>query len=199
MKLEYVGSMPRVSSKGVSFDDTKPDKYILLSPAIDLIEALSYGPTEATKHLYNTKGKEYSSSELMEALKKHIANLDEVIASRDEKAHNLVQELIDRVETNESLNEDEKKTWLANIDLMRNYYLQFVTNDSAYVCALQALSQQIHDALVKEVSFPMFRNYGLVLHDLVNILENRKSPIDATLSVENIDGALFGKLTIKHR
>jgi hypothetical protein len=199
MKLEYVGSMPKVSSKGVSFDDTKPDKYTLLSPAVDMLEALSYGPTEVTKHLYNTKGKDYSSDELLESLKKYCANINDVFASRDVKANDLIQELIDRVNTNDSLSEDERKAWLNNIELMSDYYLQFVTNDSAYKCALESLSQQIHEALIKEVRFPMFKNYGLVLHDLIHVLENRKSPIDASLSVENIDGEFFGKLSIKHR
>ncbi len=77
--------------------------------------------------------------------------------------------------------------------------MQYVTNESAYNCALDALSQEIHDAEIKEVAFPMFRNYGVVLHDLINVLEHRKSPIDAELSIDKKDDAIIGKLSIRHR
>lgn len=199
MKLKYVGAMPQVSSKGVSFDQTQPDKYTFLNAAVELLEALSFGPTETTQHLYNTGGKEYSGIELIELLKKYCKNLDDIFASREEKANVLVQNLVNRVNENKIITEDERKAWLNNIDMMRDYYLQYVTNDSAYECALNVLGQEIHDAKIKKISFPMFRNYGLVLNDLIKILSHRKSPIDAELSVEKHDKDFVGKLTIQHR
>jgi len=199
MELKYVGAMPQVSSKGVGFDQTQPDKYTFLNAAVDLLEALSFGPTETTQHLYNTGGKEYSSKELTELLKKYCKNLDDIFASREEKANALVQNLISRVNENKIINADERRAWLNNIDMMRDYYLQYVTNDSAYQCVLDTLSQEIYDAKIQEVSFPMFRNYGLVLNDLIKVLSHRKSPIDAELSVEKKDKDFVGKLTIQHR
>lgn len=199
MKLQHVGDLPRVNSKGVGFDHTKPDKYTLLNAAVDLLEALSFGPTLTTEHLHNSDGKEYSGNELVGLLKKHCRDIDEVFNSREEKTKVLIEELIERVNANSNLSDDERKAWLNNIDMMRDYYMQYVTNESAYKCALDALAQNIHDARIEQVTFPMFRNYGSVLHDLISVLTRRKSPMDAELSIEKRDDEFFGTLSIRHR
>ena len=199
MEFKYVGAMPIVSEKGVGFDETKPDKYTFLNATIELLEALSYGATETTKHLHNVSGREYSGSELMELLRKYSSDLDNYIKTSESKAEALVNDLIQRVHENTMINVDERKAWLNNIELMKEYYYQYVVNESAYKCALEALGQEIHDARVKEVTFPMFRNYGLVLHDLDYILQHRKPPIDSNLAVETGKEGLLGKLTLSHQ
>ena len=199
MELKYVGAMPVVSAKGIGFDQTKADKYTFLNAAVELLEALSFGPTEMTQHLYNTEGKEYSSSELVQLLKKYCTNLDDVFATREEKANAMIEDLVARVNENKNLSDDERRAWLNNIKLMSDYYLQYVTNESAYKCALDSLAQAIHDARIHEVIFPMFRNYGAVLYDLITVLENRKSPIDAEINIEEDMNEFYGILSIKHR
>ena len=198
MELKYVGAMPLVSNKGVGFDETKPDKYTFLNAAIELLEALNYGPTETTKHLHNACGREYSGSELVDLLEKYCVDLDEQVLQSEKKAEALVDDLIQRVHENKLISEDGRMAWLNNIDLMKDYFYQYVVNESVYQCALSALGQEIHDAHVEEVTFPMFRNYGLVLHDLDYVMQHRKPPIDSNLTVETGREGLFGKLSITH-
>jgi len=199
MELKYVGAMPLVSNKGVGFDETKPDKYTFLNAAIELLEALSYGPTETTKHLHNVSGKEYSGNELMDLLKKYCSNLEEVFSSTEAKTDALKEDLIKRVHENKLISEDGRKAWLNNIELMNDYYYQYVSNEAAYKCALEALGEQIHVARIQELTFPMYRNYGLVLHDLEYVLEHKKSPIDGVLTIETGKEGVFGKFVISHR
>ena len=199
MELKYVGAMPTVSSKGVGFDQSKPDKYTFLNASVELLEALSFGPTETTKHLHKVSGTEYSGNELVELLKKYCVNLEEVFLTREAKTDQLKADLIKRVQENNRLSEDESTAWLNNIELMSDYYYQYVTNESVYKCVLEALGQEIHDARIHEVTFPMFKNYGMVLHDLLYVLEHRKSPIDGLITVETGKEGLFGKLSLQHR
>jgi len=199
MELKYVGAMPVVSEKGVSFDQSKQDKYTLLNAAVELLEALNFGATETTQHLHMTKDREYSADELLSLLKKYCVNLDEIFLTRQADTDALKSDLIRRVNEHKNINEDDRKAWLNNIELMSDYYYQFVTNESAYKCALEVLGQEIHDARIQEVSFPMFRNYGLVLHDLNYVLRHRKSPIDSVLMIDTGKDGLYGKLTITHR
>jgi len=199
MELKYVGAMPNVSAKGVGFDQTKPDKYTFLNAAVELLEALNFGPTETTKHLHKVSGKEYNGDELIELLNKYCPNLDEVFSSREAKTDQLKADLVKRVKESTKLSEDESRAWLNNIELMSDYYYQYVTNESAYKYALEALGQEIHDARIQEVTFPMFKNYGMVLHDLLYVLEHRKSPIDGIITVETGKEGLFGKLSLQHR
>lgn len=199
MELKYVGDMPKVSKNGVSFDHTKVDKYTYLTAAVELLEALSFGATETTQHLYRAQGKEFTSTELLELLKKFCHNIDEVFETRNEKSDTLVQGLIQRVNENDSLSDDERKAWLKNIDLMTEYYLQYVTNASAYECALNVLAQEVKVAQIKEVSIPLFRNYGMVLNDLKPILEALKSPIDTDMKIDTTDDGLLATITFTHR
>lgn len=199
MELKYVGAMPEISAKGVGFDQTQSDKYTLLNAAVELMEALNFGATETTQHLHHTASKEYSGSELIELLGNYCPNIQEIFTQREEKSKVLIDNLIERVHNNQLINEDERRAWLNNIDLMKDYYLQHVTNETAYECALDVLSQEIHDAKIEEIKVEMFRNLGAVLHDLLRVLEHRKSPIDGELSVDEVDGKIYGKLSLKHR
>jgi len=198
MQLKYVGDLPIVSKGGVSFDHTQTDKYRYLQATAELLEALSYGATQTTKHLYNAQDKEISSQELTELLKKHVKNIDEIEREHELKADAYVANLIARVHDNDSLSADEKLAWLGNIELMREYFLQYVINKSAYEAALNALSDEIHDGKIAEVSVPMFKNYGMVLHDLVGILERRKSPIDSEIKIEQKNDEVICTLWIIH-
>jgi hypothetical protein len=140
MELKYVGAKPKVSGKGVTFDQTKPDRYTFLTAAVELLEALSFEVTEDT------------------------------------------------------VGADERRAWLGNIEIMRDYYLQYITNESAYQCALDALADKIHQSHIEEVTFPLGRNHGLVLSHLVDVLRDHRPPYDATLSFETKEGETFGKL-----
>jgi len=195
MELKYVGAKPKVSGRGVTFDQTKPDRYTFLTAAVELLEALSFEVTEDKKiYLYNVSGKEYSGRELVELLKKHCANPEEAFANLQEKTNALIEKYASRVKENDTISADERRAWLGNIEIMRDYYLQYITNESAYQCALNALADKIHDSHIEEVTFPLGRNHGLVLSHLVDVLRDHKPPYDATLSIEAKEGEPFGKL-----
>ncbi len=198
MKLKYVGDMPVVSKTGIAFDHTKPDKYSYLSAAAELLEALSYGPTETTSHLYQTPSRHLSDAELKKILTKHIKDIDALIDQQEQKAHAYVTELIERVHENESLNADERRAWLENIKLMQDYFYQYIANQTAYEAALEALSEEIHAGVIKEVCVPMFKNYVIILNDLREVLERSKSPLDSDIKIEEKDGELHGTLCITH-
>ena len=195
-KLKYVGAKPVVSGRGVSFDQSKPDRYTFLHAAIELLEALSFEPKESKDiYLYNIEGKEYSESKLVDLLKKHCSNPEEAYANVQEKTNALIEKYTNRVKENDSISsEDERKAWLKNIEIMHDYYLQYVTNESAYQCALNALADKIHENHIEYITFPLGRNHGLVLSHLVDVLRDHKPPYDATLSVETKDSGTIGKL-----
>jgi len=195
MELKYVGAKPAVSARGVTFDQTKPDRYTFLNAAVELLEALSFEPTEDKKvYLYDTSEKERSGKELVELLKKHCANPQEAFDSLQEKTNALIEKYTDQVKENERLSTDERRAWLGNIEIMRDYYLQYVTNESAYQCALNALTDKIHKSHIEEVAFPIGRNHGLVMSHLVDVLRDHKPPYDASMSMIVKDGETVGRL-----
>lgn len=197
MELKYVGAKPAVSARGVTFDQTKPDRYTFLNAAVELLEALNFEPTEEKKiYLYNISGKEYGGRQLVDLLKKYCTDMDAVFATREEKTNELIEKYTSRVKENSRITADDRRAWLGNIAIMRDYYLQYVTNESAYQCALDALADLIHKKHIEEVIFPLGRNHGLVLSHLIPVLTDHRPPYDATLSVEEKNGETFGKLDL---
>ena len=198
MELKYVGEMPKLSKSGISFDHAKVDKYTYLAAAIELLEALNFEITDTAHHRYNTEGKELSSVELLLLLKKFCKDLDKVSDEREEKTNALITKLIKSVKENSSLTDEEKAAWLNNIEITRDYYLQYVTNKSAYESALLALAQEIKEAKIQEVSVTMFKNHIIVFIDLKPILETLKSPINSELNIEKTDKGLLLKVIFSH-
>ena len=197
MKLKYVGAKPKVSGKGVTFDQTKPDRYTFLNAAVELLEALSFEAKKDKKiYLYDVKKKEYNSRKLTELLNKHCGDLDAVFSDREEKTNALINKYTKKVKENDRLSKDERGAWLGNIAIMRDYYLQYVTNESAYECALNALAKKIHKSHIETITFPIGRNHGLVLSHLVEVLKDNKPPYDATLSVKDDNGVAVGELNM---
>ncbi len=195
MKLKYVGAKPKVSGKGVTFNQTKPDKYTFLNAAVELLEALSFEVLKDKKvYLYDVKKREYSSDKLTELLKKHCNDFDAIFDSREKKTEKMIKKYTDKVKTNNKISKDERKAWLGNIKIMHDYYLHYVTNESAYECALNELADKIHKSHIETIDFPIGRNYGLVLGHLVDVLRDHKPPYDATMKIKVKDGVAVGKL-----
>jgi len=198
MDLKYVGDMPQVSQHGVSFDHSQPDRYIYLHAVLELLEALGYGATETTQHLYKIQKKDLSAKELLDGLKRHVKNIDEVMEQKEENAHKFVEDYKDRVRQNTLISEDEREAWLKNIDIMKDYYYQYIANKTVYDAALNALADEITVAEVKEVCIPMFRNYGIVLEDLQKVLSEHKPPINSNFEIVSEPNGIVGIACFSH-
>jgi hypothetical protein len=197
MELKYVGAKPKVSGKGVSFDQTKPDKYTFLTAAVELLEAFeSEVPKDNIVNLHNVRTKEYSSHDLLELLKKHCTNLQSVFDSREEKTNTLIETYLGTIDKNEHISADERRAWIGNVNIMRDYYLQYITNESAYECALHALADKIHAQHIDAIHFPMGRNHGLVLSHLVDVLRDHIPPYDATMIAQTQEGETHAILSM---
>jgi len=197
MELKYVGAKPIVSQHGVTFDQNRPDKYTFINSAIELLEALNRDINDdEVIELKSFKYEELNGKQLLEKLELYCKDIDEVFATREA----LTEELIDRykssVENNSNLTNDEKMAWLGNIRLMKDYYLQYITNENAYNAILNALADAITSKHIKEILFPIGRNYALVLGHLADTLIDHKPPVDAKMTFEDKDGEAIGKLSL---
>ncbi len=199
MQLKYVGAKPSVSAKGVSFDQSKPDRYTFLNAAVELLEALDSAEiVERKVDLRGMEPKIYRPDELLDLLKKYCKNVNEIFENREEKTNELIDKYRLRVKNNVNITEDERRAWLGNIDIMRDYYLQYVTNENAYECALNGLADKIHELHINEIIFSLGNNYGLVFSHLIPVLTDHKPPYDAEFIWEQRDNETVGKIDM-HR
>ena len=195
MNLKYVGAKPKVSQHGVQFDQTKPDKYTFMHAAIELLETLNSELKEGQElYLHTIDTREYTHDVLEEKLKYYCPNMEKVLETCEEKTDVLIAKYRKKVEENTHLNYDERTAWLGNIDIMHDYYMQYISNETAYACLLQKLADTLHEKHIAEMTFPLRRNYGLVAGHLILLLKEHKPPYDASLNVLVRDGMTIGRL-----
>ena len=194
-RLKYVGAKPKVSQHGVSFDQSKPDSYTFLSAAVELLETLDFNPSEGKKiNLHEIKEKEYSAASLITFVEKYCQDVDRIFDEGQEQTDALIREYREKVASNPQLSADEKRAWLGNIDIMRDYYLQYTTNERAYQCILNVIADKIHANHIEAIRVPLGRNYGLVLSHLIQVLQDHKPPYDATMKLEEEHGIGYAVL-----
>ena len=206
MKLAYVGPKPIVDQHGVNFDKSEPDRYIFLYATLELLEFIEgcvslqgCSITEGVVDIVHVHPLKLSNDELVQLVHKHCSsNIDTILDKKEEKLSLLLAELIGNVENNPNLNEDEKTAWLGNIDIMKEYYMQFVENEVVFECLLEALAEDIYQRKTKEIRFSLGNNYGFVFSYLENVLAEHKPPLDVTMNMEVHNGTTIGHLEIKH-
>ncbi len=196
-KVKFVGPAPVVSDKGVRFDTNRPDKYIYLGAALQLAEAFDVRG-EARDIVYHPKTSELSETVINDLLEKYCQDLDKRVEERKEKAKNMGEDLRRRVSEATTLSEEARRAWLANIDAMYDYYLQYVTNEEAYDCVLERIADEIVAARIKEIKIPLLNHFGMVLHQLADVLENRRPPIDSEFQVEQTPQGLVAVMKLRH-
>jgi hypothetical protein len=196
MRLKYVGAYPIVTHKGVAFDPNKPDSYKYLNAVLEIMEAISNKADNEHSIVIDTNRMvDYTPSTLEELLEKYCDNLDEMLNIQDKKTKETISKYEEGAKNNPNLNSDEKSAILGNINIMKDYYRQYITNEVAYECALQALSKLIHEKKIDDITFSVGRNYGLVLTHLAQVLQDSKPPYDATMEFFSDEkGEAYGKL-----
>lgn len=195
--VKFVGYAPRVSDKGVTFDKTKEDRYLHLGAALQLVEAFDIRG-EARDIIYRPKSSELSETVINEMLQKYCPDLDARVENRKEEAKKMVEDLRQRVTDATTLSDTAKRSWLANIDTMIDYYTQYITNETAYNCIMERLSDEVVHAKIKEIKLPLLNHFGLVLHELGELLERRRPPVDSEYHVEQTPEGLIAVMKLRH-
>ena len=79
MKLEYAGLKPVINEHGVSFKDGKEDKFIYLSFAIDILNAIDHTYEQKKKYSHQLNTNTLSPNEILDVLLNFHPDLEEVM------------------------------------------------------------------------------------------------------------------------
>ncbi len=195
MKLEYIGPKPSVDQHGVYFDKSEPDRYIFLVAILELLATLQKNFNH-TIDLTQTAIKTIEHNQILSLVESYCHDIEAIIQKREKKTAELIEKLKADVQTNTNLDDDEKSAWLGNIDIMTEYYKQFVENELVFECLLEALAQLIYTKKIDQIDFYLGKNYGFVFSYLQETLSNHKPPFDAKLDIEVRDRKTIGHLKI---
>jgi len=194
MELKYVGAKPIVSKNGVSFNQTEPDPYIFIGPAIEILASLEEVGTDEEGILDMSKysGGPFGEKLLSEKVLNYCEDINELSEKRESLTNQMIDDYVKGIEKNATLTPDERRAWLGNVSIMRPYYLQHVSNELVYNCLLERIAQRLAKEQVIKIYFPLDGDYGLVLSHLIHVLTHHKPPMDATLSIAEKLGETYG-------
>ncbi|MEA3372303.1 MAG: hypothetical protein U9Q62_01310 [Campylobacterota bacterium] len=199
MQLQYVGPKVEITKNGVDFDMNKEDKYVYLNIAIQLIKALQHDYLPERVYTYSADNMRLSNHEINDLVTQYCPNISTSIAKVEKETKMYIANTIERIKKNTILHEDEKKAYLKNIELMRDYITQRTINKAAYYCVVEQLAEQLKNENIDYVIVPMFQKFSHVLHSAQGVLRRQKFPIDSKIEIYVEDGKLLFKLDVINR
>jgi hypothetical protein len=199
MQIKYVGPKPIIMPGGISFDNEYDDKYTYLNIAVQLLKALDRDVFENNVYTYETDSKRLNDEEILEGIKQYCSDAQKNIESFIADVESEIADDIRKAKEDDSLAEDERSALLHNLEIMRNYRIQFATNDALYHSSVTALANRVKERHIDYIIVPMFQRFAEILHSVQDILENQDFPIDTKFDIYEENGRLLAKLQVKNR
>ena len=194
MKIEYAGLKPIINEHGISFKDGKEDKYKYLKYAIEILVSIDHPYKIKEKYSHNISNKRINPEEILEILKIHHPNIEEII-EKDIASYKIHLDSEEQVVQNRTtLNEIEKQTYINNLKLMRAYKIQRAMNKIFYFLCIQTISETIIEHKIKDIDTPFNERFWHILQTIQGELSRNK--ISSNLDNQNIDETLRSVLKI---
>lgn len=194
MKLEYAGLKPIINEHGISFKDGKEDKFIYLEFAVDILNAIDHTYEQKRKYSHQINAKPLSSNEIVNILLKYHPDLEIIMQNEMESYLHHLNEEEKIVENRTHLSELEKKTYLSNLQIMRNYKIQRAKNKIFYFHCIETVVETILKYKIKELDTPFNERFWHILQTIEGNLSNHK--ITSTLKITKEEESLKAMLMI---
>ena len=194
MKLEYAGLKPIINEHGISFKDGKEDKFIYLGFAVDILNAIDHTYEQKRKYSHQINVKPLSSNEIVDILLKYHPDLEIIMQNEMESYLHHLNEEEKIVENRTHLSELEKKTYLSNLQIMRNYKIQRAKNKIFYFHCIETVVETILKYKIKELDTPFNERFWHILQTIEGNLSNHK--ITSTLKITKEEESLKAMLMI---
>ncbi|QKF67064.1 hypothetical protein AVENP_1512 [Arcobacter venerupis] len=194
MKLEYAGLKPVISEHGVSFKDGKEDKFIYLSFAIDILNAIDHTYEQKKKYSHQINEKALTPDEILNVLLNFHPDLEDVMNKEIDSYSKHLDDEEAEVRNRAVLSNIEKDTFIANLKLMRKYKTQRAKNKIFYFHCIETIVEIILKYKIKELDTPFNERFWHILQTIEGKLSTHK--INSNLKMIEEDAILKAMLTI---
>lgn len=200
MKLQFVGPKPIVSQHGITFDKNQPDCFIYIYTVVQFIKLVEDFDTEANGGVLNILNyhREIIDNDRLNEYVRSICseNIENILRQSDEALQSYIESNKNKIEHNQKLEPDEKRAWLGNIEITREYCRQFFLNETVYSRLLEKLAHKICERKIKKIVYRFKGNFANVFFALEKMLAEHKPPVIADMYIEAKEGKLLGILNI---
>ncbi len=194
MKLEYAGLKPIINEHGVSFKDGKEDKFIYLSFAIDILNAIDHTYEQKKKYSHQLNTNTLSPNEILDVLLNFHPDLEEVMNKEIDSYTKHLDSEEEAVNNRTILSKIEKDTFIANLKLMRKYKTQRAKNKIFYFHCIETIVEVILKYKIKELDTPFNERFWHILQTIEGNLSTHK--ISSNLKMIEENGVLKAMLLI---
>jgi hypothetical protein len=194
MKLEYAGLKPVINEHGVSFKDGKEDKFIYLSFAIDILNAIDHTYEQKKKYSHQLNTNTLSPNEILDVLLNFHPNLEEVMNKEIDSYTKHLDSEEEAVNNRTILSKIEKEIFIANLKLMRKYKTQRAKNKIFYFHCIETIVEVILKYKIKELDTPFNERFWHILQTIEGNLSTHK--ISSNLKMIEENGVLKAMLLI---
>ncbi len=195
--LKYVGPKALFSVSGISFDNSKEDKFVYLSILAELIEALDHDYASDQRYVIETGNKPLDEHILLEMIRKRPSNLDEQIEYWAKRTTEDIDDDIKRAENNPLLSAEEREVLKNNLEILRPYRMQRSINKSIYYAGVSLLASIIKKCGIQYIVTPMYPKFLHVLHSVQGSLRTLHPSVDSTIDIYEEQGHLAVELKIQ--
>jgi len=199
MQIKYVGPKPIISKTGIAFDNQFDDRYTYLNIAVQLLKALDNDYFEDRTYQYEVDSRRLNDQDILEGILHYCGSLDDVVSLDVEEENRLIDSEIRSAGKNTELTEEERAALIKNIELMRNYRLQYRTNETLYNCAVKILAGLVKEAHIDYIIVPMFQRFAAILHSVQDEILRQKFPLETRMEIYEENGKLMVKMEVKNR
>lgn len=197
MILEYAGPKPLISAHGIEFDHNKEDKFVYLSIAAELIQALDHEYIEDRKYSCVTGQRPLTPETILALIRRYDPELDREIEERRALIEEEIASQIKHAQENRLLSEVECQVLINNIELLRAYRVQRSINKTVYYSAISTLARIIQKGHIEHITAPMYAKFFHVFHSIQGALNKLHPAIDSTIDIYTEEAHLNVKLKIR--
>jgi len=197
MKIEYSGPKPIISQHGISFKEGKDDKYIYLKHSLQILKAISHEYNKNQNYSYYIKTDELSQDEMIDIVLKFHPQMQTILNMEVNSYAQYLRKEEDEVKDSHVLNEDEKKIYLNNLQIMEKYKIQRMKNKIFYHHIIETIKEQIFEHKIKKLTAPFNEKFWHVFQTLQGEMSSCKNSVESEIKV-NDDEYLTITLYIKN-
>ena len=197
MKIEYSGPKPIISQHGISFKEGKDDKYIYLKHSLQILKAISHEYNKNQNYSYYIKTDELSQDEMIDIVLKFHPQMQTILNMEVNNYAQYLRKEEHEVKTSHVLNEDEKKIYLNNLQIMEKYKIQRMKNKIFYHHIIETIKEQIFEHKIKKLTAPFNEKFWHVFQTLQGEMSSCKNSVESEIKV-NDDEYLTITLYIKN-
>jgi len=197
MKIEYSGPKPIISQHGISFKEGKDDKYIYLKHSLQILKAISHEYNKNQNYSYYIKTDELSQDEMIDIVLKFHPQMQTILNMEVNNYAQYLHKEEHEVKASHVLNEDEKKIYLNNLQIMEKYKIQRMKNKIFYHHIIETIKEQIFEHKIKKLTAPFNEKFWHVFQTLQGEMSSCKNSVESEIKV-NDDEYLTITLYIKN-